>query len=74
MSKYKFIKSKLQISQELYQLWSNYDLYKFVNGVDWIRQRELEIAECLTMEDRETWIELCRSLYLMDAIEIDLHS
>lgn len=70
MSKYQFIKSKLQVAEELQTLWDNYPLYKFINGAQWIRKRELDIAECLI--DREDWIEVCRTTWLlkqMDRIE-----
>lgn len=70
MSKYQFIKSKLQIAEELQNLWDNYPLYKFINGAQWIRKRELAIAECLI--DREDWIEVVRVTWLlkrMDQIE-----
>lgn len=61
MSKYKFIKTKTEIAIELHRLWDNYPLYKFINGAQWIRKRELEIAECLI--DRIDWIELCRIVW-----------
>lgn len=62
MTKYQFIKSKLQIADELHNLWDNYPLYKFINGAQWIRKRELDISECLL--DREDWIEVCRVVWL----------
>lgn len=58
---YKWIKSKTQIAKELHQLWDNYPLYKFICGAQWIRKRELQIAECLI--DREDWIEVCRMVW-----------
>jgi hypothetical protein len=61
MTKFQFIKTKLQIAEELHRLWDQYPLYKFINGAQWIRQRELEIAE--SVDDAETWIELCRNLW-----------
>ena len=62
MTQYQFIKTKLQIAEELHTLRDNYPLFKFINGSQWIRKRELEIAECLV--DRETWIEVCRTFWL----------
>jgi hypothetical protein len=61
MKKYQFIKSKLKIAEELHQLWDNYPLYKFINGAQWVRKRELEIAECLL--DNTDWIEVCRVVW-----------
>ena len=59
--KYQFIKSKLKIAEELHQLWDNYPLYKFINGAQWVRKRELDIAECLA--DRDEWIDVCRVVW-----------
>jgi len=59
--KYQFIKTKLEIAQLLHELWDQYPLYKFVNGAQWVRKRELEIAECLV--DRDDWIEVCRTVW-----------
>lgn len=59
--KYQFIKSKLKIAEELHALWDQYPLYKFINGAQWVRQRELQIAECLI--DNEDWIEVCRTVW-----------
>jgi hypothetical protein len=61
LPKYQFIKSKLRIAEELHQLWDNYPLYKFMNGAQWVRKRELDIAECLL--DRDDWIEVCRTVW-----------
>jgi hypothetical protein len=61
MTKFQFIKTKLQVAEELHRLWDQYPLYKFINGAKWIRQRELEIAESVV--DAETWIELCRTVW-----------
>jgi hypothetical protein len=67
MTKYQFIKSKLQVAQELHNLWDNYPLYKFINGAQWIRKRELDISECLI--DREDWIEVCRTTWLQKQLD-----
>lgn len=64
MSNYQFIKTKLEIAQELHSLWDNFPLYKFVNGAQWVRKRELDIAECLTEREREDWIEVCRTVWI----------
>jgi hypothetical protein len=63
MTQYRFIKSKLQIAEELHNLWDNYPLYKFINGAQWVRKRELDICECLTEKEREDWIEICRVVW-----------
>ena len=63
MTQYQFIKTKLEIAQELHRLWDQYPLFKFVNGAQWVRKRELEIAECLTEKDREDWIEVARTVW-----------
>lgn len=60
--KYQFIKTKLQIAEELHKLWDNYPLYKFINGAQWVRKRELDIAECLI--DRDEWIDVCRVVWI----------
>ena len=62
MTQYQFIKTKLEIAEELHKLWDNFPLYKFVKGSQWIRKRELEISECLI--DRDTWIEVCRVTWI----------
>jgi len=62
MSKYQFIKTKLEVAYELHQLWDDYPLYKFLKDEQWIRQRELDIAECIV--DRESWIEVCRIVWM----------
>lgn len=62
MTKFQFIKTKLQVAEELYTLWSNYPLYKFINGAQWVRKRELDIAECLI--DRDEWIDVCRVVWI----------
>lgn len=64
MTKYLFIKSKLKIAEELHQLWDNYPLYKFINGAQWVRKREIDICESLTREEAEDWIEVCRVVWL----------
>ena len=57
------MKDKTEIAIELHELWSNYPLYKFVNGAQWIRKRELEIAQSIDIKDRDDWIELCRTTW-----------
>ena len=63
MTQYLYIKTKLQIAQELHKLWDNAPLYKFISGAQYIRKRELDIAECLTDKERDDWIELCRTVW-----------
>ena len=67
--KLQFIKSKLQIAKELHFLWDNYPLYKFINGAQWVRKREIEIAECLMEQERVDWIEICRSVWVQQQTE-----
>lgn len=69
MTQYQFIKSKLRIAEELHNLWDNYPLYKFVNGAQWVRKRELDIAECLA--DRDAWIEVCRVVWQQRQEQLD---
>lgn len=57
------MKDKTEIAIELHELWNSYPLYKFVNGAQWIRKRELEIAQSIDDKDRDTWIELCRTTW-----------
>ena len=64
MTKYLFIKSKLKIAQELHELWDNYPLYKFINGAQWVRKRELDICQSLTHDEALDWIEVCRVTWL----------
>lgn len=64
MTKYLFIKSKLKIAQELHELWDNYPLYKFMNGAEWVRKRELEICQSLTQNEAIDWIQVCRTVWI----------
>ena len=57
------------MAKELHKLWDLYPLYKFINGAQWVRKRELEICECLMEDDREQWIEVCRSIWDMQQLE-----
>ena len=67
MTQYQWIKSKLRVKEELFALWENYPLYKFVSGAQWIRKRELDIAECLI--DREQFIEQCRMVWQIEELD-----
>jgi hypothetical protein len=69
MTKYLFIKSKLKIAEELHTLWDNYPLYKFINGAQWVRKRELDICESMTRSDAEDWIEVCRTVWLQKQLD-----
>ena len=64
---YQFIKSEQQMVDELRNLWSNYPLYKFIHGSQYVRKRELAICECLSDVDnkRKLFIELARFDWLM---------
>lgn len=61
MTTFQFMKTKLQVAEDLHKLWDQYPLFKFINGAQWVRQRELEIAESVI--DAETWIEVCRTVW-----------
>lgn len=67
MSKYQFIKSHEDMTNELYHLWDNFPLYKFIHGSQYVRKRELTICECLSDTDnkRKLFIELARCDWLM---------
>lgn len=72
MTQYQFIKTKFKIKDELYNLWENYPLYKFISGAQWIRKRELDIAECLI--DRDKFIEQCRMVWQIEELDKILRS
>jgi len=59
----KFIKSREQMVNELYYLWDNYLLYKFLEGNEYIIQKELEICECLVDKERLDFISTSRVIY-----------
>ena len=65
MAKYKFIKSKIQMRNELYNIWNNFEVYKFLEGYHWIHNKEKEICECLMEKDRADFIEGCRIDWIM---------
>ena len=67
MSKYQFIKSNEEMTNELHNLWDNFPLYKFIHGSQYVRKRELAICECLSDVDnkRKLFIELARFDWLM---------
>jgi len=65
MSKYKFIKSTYQMRDELYNLWDNFELLKFMEGYDYIMKCEQEICNCLTNYGRNDFIESCRINYIV---------
>jgi hypothetical protein len=67
MTQYQWIKSKLKVKEELFALWENYPLYKFISGAQWVRKRELDIAECLI--DREQYIEQCRMVWHVEELD-----
>ena len=67
MTQYQWIKSKLKVKEELFTLWENYPLFKFISGAQWVRKRELDIAECLI--DREQFIEQCRMVWQVEELD-----
>ncbi len=66
MSKYKFIKSEIQMVAELRHLWDNYELIKFLEGEDYIKQREDEICACKTSANKHMFILLTRFDWLLE--------
>jgi len=52
--------------EQLYHLWNNYDILKFLKGDVWITKREHEICECLTERQRHLFIELQRFDWIID--------
>lgn len=64
----KFVKSREQMTTELYHLWNSYPLYKFISGAQYIRKRELDICACIPnyKGERDMFIELNRFDWLMD--------
>lgn len=64
----KFVKSHAQMVIELRQLWENYDIYKFLEGEDFIRKKELSICECIPNHkgERDMFIDLNRFDWLLE--------
>jgi len=52
--------------EQLYHLWNNYEILKFLKGDDWIDNREHEICECLTERQRNLFIELQRFDWIVE--------
>lgn len=52
--------------EQLFNLWSNYEILKFLKGDDWIEKREREICECLTERQASLFIELQRFDWIVD--------
>jgi len=69
MNKFKYIKSNRQMRHELYTLWNNFDLYKFLKGSDWIIKQEHEICHIMTSDEREVFIETNRCDWLLNEPE-----
>lgn len=63
---YKYIKSEQQMRDQLFHLWSNYEILKFLKGDKWIENREREICECLTDRQSVLFIELQRFDWILD--------
>ncbi len=61
-----FVSSRFKMIDELYHLWENEPLYKFINGSEYIRERELEICQCIPniKHERDLFIEVTRCDYL----------
>jgi hypothetical protein len=65
MTKYKYLKSQQQMRDELYTLWNNYEVYVFLQGYDWVKNREHEICHILTTDEREVFIETNRCDWIL---------
>lgn len=52
--------------QELFNLWDNFELYKFLKGYEWIDRKENEICHFLTKDEREVFIETNRCDWILD--------
>ena len=52
--------------EQLFNLWNNYEILKFLKGDDWINKKENEICECLTERQRFIFIELQRFDWILD--------
>lgn len=50
---------------ELYALWNNFEVYKFLKGYDWVQKREHEICGCLTKDERTVLIETTRCDWIL---------
>jgi hypothetical protein len=64
MSKFKFIKSEQQMMFELFTLWDNKNLYTFLQGEEYVTQKEREITKQLTNNKREMFILLAEFEYI----------
>lgn len=65
MRKFKYIKSNEQMRNDLFNLWNNMELYKFLKGYDWIIKQEHEICHIMTKDEREVFIEINRCDWLL---------
>jgi hypothetical protein len=52
--------------EQLFYLWGNYEILKFLKGDTWIQNREREICECLTDRQSKLFIELQRFDWILD--------
>jgi hypothetical protein len=50
---------------QLFTLWDNFEIYKFLKGYEWIDKREQEICECLTKDEQEVFIETNRCDWIL---------
>jgi len=64
MSKFKFIKSEQQMMFELFTLWDNKNLYTFLEGEEYVKEKEREITKQLTNHKREMFILLAEFEYI----------
>ena len=56
----------MKMTKELYDLWDNERLYVFLEGEDYVKQKEVEITQCLTSNKRKEFILLAKVDYLLD--------
>lgn len=52
--------------EQLFNLWNNYEILKFLKGDIWVKNKEREICECLTEQQSILFIELQRFDWILD--------
>ncbi len=52
--------------EQLFQFWNNYEMYIFLQGYEWCKQREHEICHILTRGARELFIETTRCDWILE--------
>lgn len=64
MTKFKYLKSNEQMMYELFTLWDNQNLYTFLQGEEYVKEREHEICKQLPKNKREMFILLAEFEYI----------